>query len=146
MSFKHRRRSKCGHWCWHCAGWLVTGWASERGGGIRGRGGRYRRREESVISSSTGPSVLSSLAWWSGHTAAPPGRGCTHSVRSWTGCSSWRAMSSPVWPGLRSPLLVPPTGQRQKVSTVFFYDLMCIIRARVIIHLNYLKRSHQHAF
>lgn len=111
-----QRSSRCGHWRWHCAGWLVIDRASERGGG--GGGGRCEEpvfSEVSERSSSTGPSVLSSLASWSDRTAAPPGRGRTRSVRSLTGCSSWRAMSSPARPGLRSPLLAPPTGQRGRL-------------------------------
>lgn len=62
--------SRAGHWCWHCAGWLVTDWASERGGGGRkrrrkvGKGLRtqFFRKHRGALSS-IGPSVLSSLAW-----------------------------------------------------------------------------------
>lgn len=62
---------------------------------------------------STGPSAPSSLAWWCGRTAAPPGRGRTRSAPSSAGCSSWRATSSPARPGPRSRPPAPPAGRRK---------------------------------
>lgn len=100
-----------------------------KGGGIQGvvlaplisaEGGRGRRKgERSVCSSeaqaSTGPSAPASRASWCDRTAVPPGTGRTRSARSSAGCSSWRARSSPVRRGPRSPRLAPPAGQRRKL-------------------------------
>lgn len=130
--------------------------------GIWERRGRKRRRKvgEGLRTqffrkhrgalSSIGPSVLSSLAWWFDRTAAPPGTGRTHSVRSWTGCSSWRVMSSPARPGLRSLLLVPPIAQREGASVSVCLDRVKYLYTNRMIsaqmfwgtHSNYITQPN----